>query len=125
MSLADIRRARLRALIAEMGSQKALADLCGFQSDNYLSQLLSPSKSFGERTARNIERRSGKPEKWLDSFDESAAPQQVVWPFQVVDRALWERLHPLKKRELENTFQQLIIGASVQEAAAPPRKRKA
>lgn len=124
MSLAETRRKRLRLLISQYGSQKALAEACGFGSDNYLSQLLKPDKSFGEKTARNIERKAGKPDKWLDSGDELDTTPPSVWPFGF-DRTLWDRLPPLKKRELENTFQQLILGASVQEAAAPSRKRQA
>lgn len=123
MSLAENRRRRLRLLISQYGSQKAVADACGFESDNYISQLLTPSKPFGEKAARKIEAGTRKPEKWLDSDDamDNTAPTQ--WPFGF-DRTLWDRLPPSKKLELENTFQQLILGASVQEAAAPSSKRR-
>jgi hypothetical protein len=124
MSLADTRKRRLRLLIGQYGSQKALAEVCGFESDNYLSQLLTPSKPFGEKVARKIERAARKPEKWLDADDAVDKTPPSPWPFGF-DRALWDRLPPAKQRELENTFQQLILGASVQEAAAPSRKRQA
>lgn len=124
MSVSDNRRKRLRLLIDQYGSQKALADACGFESDNYISQLLSSRKSFGEKTARKIEAATRKPDKWLDSGDDVDTAPPMVWPFGF-DRTLWDRLPPSKQRELENTFQQLILGASVQEAAAPPRRRQA
>jgi hypothetical protein len=124
MSVSDIRRRRLKLLIEQFGSQKALADACGFESDNYLSQLLKPKKSFGERAARRIEAGARKPEKWLDDPGEVDSTPPATWPFGF-DRTLWDRLPPPKKRELENAFQQLVLGASVQEAAAPPKKRPA
>lgn len=125
MALSDTRRQRLRLLIREYGSQKALSEVCGFESDNYLSQLLRPGKSFGEKVARKIEAATRKPEKWLDSEDQAeSANSPPPWPF-AFDRTLWDRLPPAKQRELENTFQQLILGASVQEAAAPPKRRPA
>jgi hypothetical protein len=124
MSLADIRKRRLRLLILEFGSQKVLSETCGFESDNYLSQLLSPKKPFGEKVARKIERAARKPEMWLDEDSEADSSLPSAWPFGF-DRTLWDRLPTPKKLELENTFQQLILGASVQEAAAPSRKRQA
>lgn len=124
MTLADIRRQRLRLLIRQYGTQKALAEACGFESDNYISQLLKPTKPFGEKAARKIETGAGKPEKWLDDPGEADLTPPAVWPFSF-DRSLWDRLHPSKKRELENAFQQLILGASVQEAAAPAKRRPA
>lgn len=124
MSLADNRRRRLKLLIDQFGSQKALAEACGFESDNYLSQLLTTKKPFGEKAARRIEAGARKPEKWLDSDELVDAAPPMSWPFGF-DRTLWDRLPPSKQRELENTFQQLILGASVQEAAAPVRKRTA
>jgi hypothetical protein len=124
MSISDTRRARLRILISQFGSQKALAEACGFESDNYLSQLLKSGKAFGEKAARRIESGARKPEKWLDESSDVDNAPPPAWPFGF-DRTLWDRLPPLKKRELENTFQQLVLGASVQEAAAPSKKRPA
>lgn len=124
MSLADIRRQRLRLLIKQYGTQRALADACGFGSDNYLSQLLTPSKPFGEKAARKIEAAARKPLKWLDEDSEADTAPAPVWPFGF-DRGLWDRLPPAKKHELENAFQQLVLGASVQEAAAPQKRRPA
>lgn len=123
MTLADTRRRRLRLLISEFGSQKAVADACGFESDNYLSQLLTPSKPFGEKAARKIEAGTRKPEKWLDSDDAEDHSQGGQWVFSF-DRALWDRLPASKKLALENSFQQLVLGASVQEAAAPSSKKR-
>lgn len=124
MSLADTRRRRLRLLIAQYGTQKKLAEICGFESDNYLSQLLTPNKPFGEKVARKIEAAARKPDKWLDMPEDADLSPPTSWPFGF-DRTLWDRLPPAKQRELENTFQQLILGASVQEAAAPQKRRPA
>jgi hypothetical protein len=124
MSLTDTRRRRLRILIDQYGSQRRLAEACGFESDNYISQLLSPKKPFGEKVARKIEAATRKPEKWLDSIDEQDLAPPSPWPFGF-DRTLWDRLPPAKQREIENAFQQLVLGASVQEAATPVRKRQA
>jgi hypothetical protein len=124
MSLAENRKRRLRLLISQYGTQKALAEVCGFGSDNYLSQLLTPSKPFGEKVARKIERATRKPEKWLDADDATDEAPPSLWPFGF-DRMLWDRLPPAKQRELENSFLQMILGASVQEATATSRKRQA
>jgi hypothetical protein len=122
MSLSDTRRRRLRLLIGQAGSQKALSEMCGFQSDNYISQLLKPGKSFGEKAARRIEKGARKPEKWLDSDEETDSSPPPIWPFGF-DRTLWDRLPPSRQRSLEDSFLTLVLGASVQEASSPPAKR--
>lgn len=114
------RRRRLALLVSEFRTQEALASAVGFEA-NYISQLLSGKKSFGEKTARKIEKGAKKPEEWLDEDVERPELLAVVWPF-AFDRALWDRLPALRRHEMENTFLQLILGASVQEAATPLRK---
>lgn len=37
------------------------------KSDSYISQLLTGKKNFGEKSARSIEERCGKPRYWLDA----------------------------------------------------------
>jgi hypothetical protein len=120
---AETRRRRLQLLVQQYGSQKAVAEACGFTSDNYVTQLLNPRKSFGEKTARKIEKATRKPLGWLDEDDATDLAPTVPWPFSF-DRMLWDRLPPTKQRELENAFQRLILGAAVEEAAAPPAKRR-
>jgi len=124
VTLHDTRRRRLRLLLRQYGSQKELAAACGFISDNYLSQLLSLKKSFGEKAARKIEQATKKPPGWLDSDEEQDAAPPPMWPFHF-DRTLWDRLPESRKRTLEESFLTLVLGASVQEAAAPgPRRRQ-
>ena len=120
--LKRIRKLRLRALIAEVGGQNVLAQALDVEP-NYISQLLKPGKSFGERIARKIEQRAGKPERWLDT-ETVVSIRPTEWPFSF-DRALWDRLPLNQKREIEATFQKLVLGASVQEFASPtpPSKR--
>lgn len=124
MSIADVRRRRLRLLIQEWGTQAALSEACGYTSDNYLSQLLKPGKPFAEKAARRIEKGGKKPQGWLDIDSDVDSAPVAPWPFGF-DRGLWDRLPPPKKNEVENSLLQLILGASVQEATAPSRKRKA
>lgn len=119
---AEIRRRRLRLLITELGSQKAVADICGFPTDNYVTQLLNPKKSFGEKTARKIEVATRKPEGWLEE-DALETPPPPPWPFNF-DRTLWDRLSLAKQRDVEIQFQRLILGALVEDAAVPPGKQR-
>lgn len=123
MSLSDIRRRRLRLLISEFGSQKELAIACSFQSDNYISQLLKPGKSFGEKAAHRIEDGAKKPRGWLDKDETTDTAPPTIWPFSF-DRTLWDRLPAHRKRILEESFLTSILGASVQEATVPAEKRR-
>jgi hypothetical protein len=123
VSLQDVRRRRLRLLINQYGSQKHLAIACGYDSDNYISQLLSGKKSFGEKAARRIEESTKKPKGWLDSDEDMDSSPPPIWPFGF-DRTLWDRLPASRQRALEDTFLTMILGASVQEAAGPPARRR-
>jgi hypothetical protein len=120
--LKKLRKARLALLVEELGSQVALANLLGSE-ENYISQLLSPSKSFGEQTARKIEAAARKPSGWLDTTEVVSPSARQEWPFSF-DRAFWDRLHPSQQAEIEAAFQKMVLGASVQELAIKRPKRK-
>lgn len=117
-----IRVSRLRVLIREAGGQKDLAKALDVEP-NYISQLKSGKKSFGEEVARSIEGKLKKPLGWLDGEGSIDAERPTEWPFSF-DRSLWDRLPMTQKAELEASFQKLILGASVQEAAAPSKRRR-
>jgi hypothetical protein len=123
MSVEDVRRERLRALIKEFGSQRALSDICGYVSDNYISQLLKPGKSFADKAARKIEKAAGKPKDWLDGEDDGAPTPKVYWPFSI-DQAMYDRLSPTQKREVDAGFRKLVLGATLEDAATPKQRRK-
>ena len=55
MSIAEIRRARLRELASRYASQAAFAR-ASWQSDAYISQILTGNRNMGEKVARKIER---------------------------------------------------------------------
>lgn len=116
------RVARLRVLVRDAGSQKDLAKALDVEP-NYISQLLSGRKAFGEDIARSMEGKLKKPARWMDGEGVPEASRPTEWPFSF-DRALWDRLPMAQKTEIEATFQKLILGASVQEAASPSKRRK-
>lgn len=123
MSEEETRRRRLQLLLRDFGSQKDLAIACGYVSDNYISQLLTPGKSFGPKAARKIERGAGKPKYWLDDESQPVSTPPPVWPFSV-DRAIWERLSPAQKREVDSGFRKLVLGAAIEDAAAQPGRKR-
>jgi SOS-response transcriptional repressor LexA len=67
MTIEDIRRANLRALIHEAGSQVKAAVLLGVEP-SYISQIAgqNPTRNVGSTMARRIESSWGKPKGWLD-----------------------------------------------------------
>lgn len=118
----SIRRRRLRELIAEYGSQQALADLLDVQQ-NYVSRLLNPKYSFGEKTARNIEQKTRKPLKWLDDEAQAQTTRSDEWPFSF-DKSLWDRLSPQQKREIEASFTRQVLGANIEQAAVGTSRKR-
>jgi transcriptional regulator with XRE-family HTH domain len=118
----DVRRRRLNDLVSEFGSQQALADRLEVEQ-NYISQLLRGKKAFGEKTARKIEIRTGKPPGWLDEENSpSAASSSDGWPFSSIDKVLWDRLSPQQKREIEASFARQVLGANIEQPATGRRK---
>lgn len=109
------------------GKQQSIADHIGVEQ-NYISALLGLGKTrkpFGEKTARRIEKSCGKPAGWLDYQTAEEPEQQITnWPFNL-DPMLWTRLPAHQKREIEAAFTKMVLGASVEQAAAPSGKRRA
>ena len=69
--ISEVRRARLRELVAEQGSQVAVADRLQKNKNQVYQWLLAPgqegARNISERSARGIERAFNKPAFWLDS----------------------------------------------------------
>jgi 3,4-dihydroxy 2-butanone 4-phosphate synthase/GTP cyclohydrolase II len=83
MQIQDIRRQRLRQLIQERydDSQARFIDETG-ENQGEISGLLR-TKSFGEKKARNLERKAGLPAGWLDTPQEptdTASDEHVAAP---------------------------------------------
>lgn len=66
MSIKEIRRERLRQLLAGFNTQKEFAQLV-HKAPSQLSQWLSGYRTIEEETARDIERKAGKPTHWMDT----------------------------------------------------------
>lgn len=78
MEVQDIRRKRLRELVDERsaGNITAFADKVK-KSSSQINDMLAARKPFGEKVARDLERRCRKPEGWLDHEHDAAATQDL------------------------------------------------
>lgn len=65
VGIKETRRQRLRELVDEFGSLKAISDRTGLNPD-WLSQIKMGS-GMGHKTARRLEDGCGKPEGWMDT----------------------------------------------------------
>jgi SOS-response transcriptional repressor LexA len=65
LTTAQVRRENLGRVVAERGSQAALAALLEV-TPGYLNQLMLGRRNIGEKTARKIEAATGKPGGWMD-----------------------------------------------------------
>lgn len=74
-----VRKKNLRALIKEFHGPTALAKLLRYSGPSYLSQMIGPHKPVTEKTARAIEKATGKPTGWLDT-DHDAMPPPLHKP---------------------------------------------
>lgn len=122
MTTKETRRRRLGQLLGEYQRQQDLADKMGVEQ-NYISQLLTGKKAFGEKTARKIEKAAGKPEKWLDEAGEERPVAAAEWPFGF-DRELWYRLSAVQRREIEAALVKMVLGANIEQAASGSAKRR-
>lgn len=97
---AQTRRERLATMIQEktQGNKAVFAQLVGKKASQ-ISDMLSGSKSFGEKVARDIERKTGYPERWLDGDVSMPAPER---PPGKVPLLTWQQLgQALQTQELE------------------------
>ncbi len=88
MKIADIRRRRLALAINTLaaGSQAEFARLCD-KTPQKVSGMLRGTESFGEKIARDIEKKAGLPAGWLD-IDEAGAEDSV--PVRAPDELIVE-----------------------------------
>lgn len=66
MDIKEIRRVNLMRLIAEYESQQALADAVDV-TPAVFSQIINKRRNIGEKMARKIEAKLGKPANWFDT----------------------------------------------------------
>lgn len=73
MKVADIRRRRLALAITSLanGSQAEFARLCR-KAPQKVSGMLRGTESFGEKIARDMEKKVGLPAGWLDTAEDGA-----------------------------------------------------
>jgi phage repressor protein C with HTH and peptisase S24 domain len=94
-----------------------------------ISGLLS-RKSFGSRKARNLEAKTGMPERYLDTFDGEDIPpapaspkQSAAWPFSTVTLADIEALSRDDRLRLDGAL--ALAMAQLRHVAVPARNLKA
>lgn len=132
MGDADIRRSNLRRYIRELfkGNQSRAASKLG-KNPSYINDLLRDApgkkkKSFGERAARDIERKLSLPRLALDAQltdrrpDLVSIPMQGGWPF-TFPRSRFDQLSPDQQKEIQGAVWHMILSY---EAGSRPAKRK-
>lgn len=86
----EIRRARLRQLVEEVGSAAEINRRSGRnERDSTLSQILNQAKGssgkpkyMGSTLARDLEKAMGKPRGWMDNDPELSSAHR--WPFATI-----------------------------------------
>lgn len=74
----DVRRANLKALIAQWGGPTSLAKKLGFSGPSYLSQMVSGLRPITEKCAHKTEAALELPHGWMSSaHDEKPQPARV------------------------------------------------
>lgn len=82
MDIQNTRRIRLLALIDEYGSMAKMIKKTGI-NQSYLSQIKNGKVPFGEKIARDIEKKTKKPPRWLDG-EEFAAPGENEQKYKTI-----------------------------------------
>lgn len=102
MTVHDVRRENLRALIRQRRGPTRLAQELGYKNGSFLSQIAGPRpiKDISEKTARHIEGKLQLPEGYLDRGDAIS-----------VAGALDERMLVEATREVYNRAQELGMDA--------------
>ncbi len=105
MTISEIRRLNLRALIKEHGSAAALCQRVPRLANSYISQILHATpnqsgrpRSMGDDVARRIEESLGLPDGWMDqlhSADSSTQPARIYEAPAVYATTATLRLFPL------------------------------
>lgn len=111
MDANDARRQRLRDWIdADFdGRVSALCKHYGLPDSmaSYLSQLLSKHRNFGERAARALEQKCGKPEGWLEG--NTVLVEDIPNPLDV-DLSVVAKLPVAERRKIEDFIAYVIAG---------------
>ncbi len=106
MNLQEIRRASLARLIPQYPSQAALARAAGITPQLLSALLVGATRSFGEKSARNIEAGLGLAPGWLDQDASGEAPQLTAGLDDGVIQ-LAQRIHSLSPRDRQ-TIETLV-----------------
>jgi transcriptional regulator with XRE-family HTH domain len=117
MDVKAIRRLRLQQLIAEFGSQTALAEHIGVEQ-NYISRALRGGKGIGEDFAERLEKGTGKEPGWMSRLEKTGAD----WPFDF-SRTLWDELPQERRLSLEAAFRAMISGAHAETRVRVKKKQ--
>lgn len=128
--VSDIRRQNLAALVAQEGSQVAVAAKLGKDKNQIYQWLLTPgtegARNVGPRSARQIEQAFGRPDGWLDhehAADELPASQSVGrdlgklaesvemvrWAAEIRSKAGLQPFTPLKEAALLEVVYNLLM----------------
>lgn len=88
--VAEIRRTNLNSLVAEAGSQVAVAKKIGKDKNQIHQWLLDPgapgARNIGPRSARELEAAFGKPPGWLDHENEKNLKNGETTPVVDLDQ---------------------------------------
>lgn len=107
MEITSVRRARLKEWVdGEFAGR--ISDMCSYYMlppsyQSYINQMLSGHRNIGERAARALETRCGRPQGWLDTVPTQEAPRALSF-----DETLVAKL-PREDVELIEEFIGLII----------------
>jgi hypothetical protein len=112
MDVRGARRANMEAMVAELGSLKALAEKVE-TSDRTLSQIRNKTRNMGHDLARQFEEKLGKPEGWMDQTPSSRRPVVVAGGKVEVER----QINPDILRE---SFVQLEMALHAERKVYPP-----
>ncbi len=139
LTIYEIRRTNLQALVHEHGDRNTLANKIG-RDRNQIDQLLT-SKNMGSKLARDIERPLGLSYGWLDHPQTTEMREEIaayrgggVKSVENKKRAAWGRLfYELEKegksdaalRLLRHLASELRRGNGPQESHGTPAKKRA
>jgi hypothetical protein len=106
----QIRRENLRTVLRQHGGAAKIARKMGLASTSYISQLLSGHRPFGEKAARNIEKRLELEEFSLDKKPGEAVPFSGTDRVMLTDavRAIDEETSALKVKLAPEKFARLV-----------------
>lgn len=127
--LKEIRFRNFDALLDRYdGSPKKFCEKTGYTSETTISQLKTRKKAFGTDLGRQIAEAAGLDPLALenpDGIDASPVPKPKPprdWPFSF-SYAEYMSLSPRKRREMDEAFRDMVIGAQTQQMVARKNKQ--